>query len=94
MIKREGVIIWLSYFDRGLSRSEGRRVPLNKAIKSPTQEQLLRVAERLGWRAEPLELSHPSYWWKKSSAIRVYPNKQIKKENLIKLLAEEVVKIK
>ncbi|MEM3447549.1 MAG: signal recognition particle subunit SRP19/SEC65 family protein [Nitrososphaerota archaeon] len=94
MIRRDGVIVWLSYFDRGLSRSEGRRVPINKAIKSPTKEQLLKAAERLGWKAEPLELSHPSYWRKKSSAIRVYPNKRVKKEILLRLLADEVVKLK
>jgi signal recognition particle subunit SRP19 len=94
LIKRSGFIVWLTYFDKGLSRSEGRRVPLNKAIKSPTQEQLVKAAERLGWRAEPLQISHPSHWWKKSSAVRVIPNRPIKKETLLKMLASEAVKSK
>jgi signal recognition particle subunit SEC65 len=69
-------------------------VPLNKAIKSPTQEQLVKAAERLGWQAEPLQISHPSYWWKKSYAVRVIPNQPIKKEMLLKMLASEAVRSK
>lgn len=94
MIKRHGFIVWLAYFDKNLTRSEGRRVPLRKAVKSPTHEQILKVAERLGWKAELLPLCYPSFWWKKFQAVRIYPEKSLNKKDVLNLLASELVKSK
>ncbi len=40
--------IWPAYFDVRYSRSEGRRVPRDKATRDPKVEDIEKVAEKLG----------------------------------------------
>ncbi|MEM1923070.1 MAG: signal recognition particle subunit SRP19/SEC65 family protein [Nitrososphaerota archaeon] len=90
MIRREGYIIWLEYFDAGLSRSEGRRVPVRLAVKNPTLELLLKSSQKLGWPAEPLDKRHPSTWWKRGASVLVKPPKGVRKAQAIKQLAQNM----
>lgn len=89
MIKKGGVLLWVQYFDKSLSRSRGRRVAAGRSLKSPSPERIVEAAERLGWRAEILEKSHPRQWWKKRAAIMVYPDRALSKSELIRLIAEK-----
>ena len=51
------LIIWLDYFNSTLSRAEGRRIPLDKAVKSPTLDELCQAAAQLGFKhATPREV--------------------------------------
>jgi len=52
-------IIWLDYFDSTLSRSEGRRVRLDRAVKEPTMQDLAKAAAALGLDAKMQEARHP-----------------------------------
>jgi len=88
LIKRDGVILWTQYFDRSLSRSDGRRVGAGRALKNPQPEKIVQAAERLGWRAEILEKSHPRQWWKKRSAVIVYTDRPLKKTEVIRAISE------
>jgi signal recognition particle subunit SRP19 len=90
MIRREGYIVWVQYFNRELTRSEGRRVPARLAVKGPTAEDVLRAAARLGWEAKKLDLRYPSQWWKPGSAVLVKPERQLKKSEVVRLLAERM----
>lgn len=90
MIRREGYIVWTTYFDASLSRSEGRRVPLKLAVKNPTQEILAKSLQKLGWQFEPLDKSHPAAWWRKKASILVKPPRKIKKTEVIRLIAEHM----
>jgi len=55
----ERIILWLDYFNSKLSRKCGRRVPLNLAVSSPTLEELVEAAGRLGYEAEAFKARHP-----------------------------------
>ena len=52
-------ILWVDYFNSGLSRADGRRVPTNQAVKNPTLHELAKAAERLKIRAEVVEAAFP-----------------------------------
>ena len=41
MSSKKPVVIYPEYFDHRLKRSEGRKVPLSEAVKSPKVEELL-----------------------------------------------------
>ncbi|MCS7145623.1 MAG: signal recognition particle subunit SRP19/SEC65 family protein [Nitrososphaerota archaeon] len=90
MIRREGFILWTTYFDANLSRSEGRRVPLRLAVKNPSQEMLIKAAQRLGWPAEPLDKRHPSKWWKSNASIVIKPPKGIRKKQAVKIVSQSL----
>lgn len=45
-------VIWPAYLDADCSRSEGRRVPLDIAIKEPTIEEIAAAVEQIGYDAE------------------------------------------
>jgi signal recognition particle subunit SEC65 len=51
---------------------------------------VLRAAARLGWEVKKLDLRHPSQWWKPGSAVLVKPDKQLKKSEVVRLLAERM----
>ncbi len=90
MIRKDGYVVWVQYFNRELSRSEGRRVPVKLALKGPTAEDVLKAAARLGWEARKLDLRHPSQWWKPGSAVLVKPDAKLRKSEVVRLLAERM----
>jgi len=92
MIKREGFIIWPTYFDRTLSRSEGRRVPLPLSSRLPTVEKLSKAAQRLGWYVKVEVAAHPKTHWKKTGRLIVRPDKPLNKQSVIKALAQELLR--
>jgi signal recognition particle subunit SEC65 len=55
----ERLVLWLSYFDAGLTRKAGRRVPLSQAVRAPTLEELGQAARRAGYAPEAAEARHP-----------------------------------
>ena len=64
--------IWPVYFDIRYSRSEGRRVPRNKAIRDPKAEDIEKVAQKLGLK--PILQSGKAYSkhpWKQTGVILV-----------------------
>jgi signal recognition particle subunit SRP19 len=90
MIKREGYLVWIRSFDARRSKSGGRRVPANLAVKNPTPEMIVKAAESLGWGAEPLPLSHPSEWWRKGAAVLIKPPAGVTKHRAIRLIAQKI----
>ncbi len=53
------LVIWVDYFNSSLSRADGRRVPLNMAVRNPTSNELVEAAKRAGYASESAEASHP-----------------------------------
>jgi signal recognition particle subunit SRP19 len=53
------IIIWSDYFNSSLSRSEGRRIPLNKAIRNPKLIELEKAATRIGYKPASVNAFHP-----------------------------------
>ncbi|MFO8109247.1 MAG: signal recognition particle subunit SRP19/SEC65 family protein [Thermoplasmata archaeon] len=88
--KRKTWVIYPEYFDKRLSRKDGRRVPENLAIKSPTIEEINSVLNsyNIPNRIEKHK-HHPSTWYEKRG--RVLLSKQnISKQNFLKKLSEKM----
>jgi signal recognition particle subunit SRP19 len=65
-------ILWPCYFDIGLSRAEGRRVPRSLAVQNPTAQEIYDVAIALGLKAALHEgRGHPSRWWEHEGRVAV-----------------------
>jgi signal recognition particle subunit SRP19 len=44
-------VIYPAYLDADLSRSEGRRVPLDDAVEDPTVDEIARAVQQVGYDA-------------------------------------------
>ena len=44
-------VIWPAYLDAELSRSEGRRVPVDLAVSDPTVDEIARAVQQVGYDA-------------------------------------------
>ena len=91
MRKQDKAIIWPAYFDRTKTRKNGRRVPKNLAVQSPTIVDLEDAARKLGLKNEVVATSgYPKTPWQKTGSILV--EKKVPKEQIIKKLAKQLVK--
>ncbi len=64
-------VIWLDYFNSELKRSEGRRVPLNSATRTPTIEELSEACRRLDLKPVPQSAKYPSFPTRQSGYVSV-----------------------
>ncbi len=81
--------IWPTYFDIRYSRSEGRRVPRDKAIRDPKIEDIEKVALKLGLKPVlKLGAAYSKYPWKKTGMLLV--DKKGSKVEVINMIAEEL----
>ena len=93
MRKQEKAIIWPAYFDLAKTRNRGRRVPKDMAVPNPKIEELQTAAGRLGLKNEVVaQVSYPKVPWQKTGSILV--EKKTPKEQIIKNLAKQLVKIR
>ncbi|MFB6168559.1 MAG: signal recognition particle subunit SRP19 [Haloferacaceae archaeon] len=44
-------VIWPVYLDRGRTRAEGRRVPLDDAVEEPTVDEIATAVQQVGYDA-------------------------------------------
>ena len=92
MRKRNGMLIfWPSYFDRDISRSQGRKLPSNLAAPDVTLELLTKAAEAAGldFEVEP-EKRYPRNWIETQGYIVVANDEGHKKKRLMLQLAKGV----
>lgn len=92
MKEYDRLIIWLDYFNSTLSRAEGRRIPLSKAVKSPTLDELCQAALSLGYNPQPFQARHPKRSHIQSGYIAI--EKKGSKTKVIYELAEALRKIR
>ncbi|MEM0321158.1 MAG: signal recognition particle subunit SRP19/SEC65 family protein [Thermoprotei archaeon] len=90
MIPREGVRVYVAYFDRNLSRRV-RRVPITLAVQSPTLKEIEEACRALGYRFTSLPSRHSAVWWMDEGAVEVTG---VKKAHALKAIANEVLKIR
>ena len=86
------VVVWPIYLDSTASRSEGRKVPMSYAVRKPRVEEIVEAAERLGLNPEVEEARYPRRWWEQKK--RVIVDKVGSKLNTLKMIAEEVKKLR
>jgi signal recognition particle subunit SRP19 len=65
-------VLWPEYFEKGRSRSSGRRVRRTLAVERPTLQMLEEAVKGLGLEyVSDNEKSHPANWWAHGGLIRV-----------------------
>ena len=81
--------IWPAYFDIRYSRSKGRRIPREKAVRDPKIEDIEKAALKLGLKPvlQPGK-GYSKYPWKRTGVILV--DKKDSKVDVINLIAEEL----
>lgn len=90
MMEREGVRIYVAYFDRELGRRV-RRVPLSLAVKSPTLKELEEACRTLGYRFNSTQAKHSAVWWMDVGAVEV---SGVKKQQAIRRIAQEILRMR
>jgi signal recognition particle subunit SEC65 len=86
MRKKSKTIFWLVYFDKRLTRKQGRRLSKNEAVDKLTLEQLAEAASALGFQVEmDSGAKFPAYWWDRSGRIIVNTEGQLKSKVLQKI---------
>ena len=78
-------VIWPVYFDKSLSKLEGRKVPKKNAVDKPSIEDIIKAAKSLG--LNPVlekNVAHPSRHWKKEGRVLI-DKKDLKSKLLIKI---------
>jgi signal recognition particle subunit SRP19 len=83
------LVLWPHYFDRGLTRAQGRRVPADLAVEEPKAGQIANAARSLGIKAELDDEAKPPAFWYKSKG-RVLIPKSGKKEEVLKQIARRL----
>jgi signal recognition particle subunit SRP19 len=78
-------ILYPCYFDAGLERGEGRRVPRAIAVTGPTMDDLERAVKRCGIRHRREAKSHPAHWFRREG--RIVAEWKGSKESLLKKVA-------
>lgn len=83
-------MLWVQYFDKSLSRRDGRRVPIKLAVKSPSQKALVEAARALGWDVEVIDNRYPRRWWQREACVLVRPKEKLKKSEVIREIAKHL----
>lgn len=88
--QRKTWIIYPEYFDKNNSRSDGRKVPKELAVKNPNIEEIGRVLDEMDVpnRIEK-HAQHPAHWYEENGRL-IIPKQQENKEGFLDILAEEL----
>ncbi|MCF2137173.1 MAG: signal recognition particle subunit SRP19/SEC65 family protein [Candidatus Thorarchaeota archaeon] len=91
---KDKVIVWPAYLDSGLSRSQGRRIPVNLAAPGVTIDILKQAADSIGFEAivEP-DKRYPRDWTRSSGYLLLGNPDHHKKKRLLLMLAKSVRRI-
>ena len=78
------VILWPAYFDRKLSRTQGRRVPLKFSVENPSLVEINKAARKLGFKTilEP-DKKYPKDWWNYKGRVLIEIDKVKETKNSI-----------
>ena len=74
MVSREDnkYVIWPAYFDKNLTRSEGRRIPKNLAVENPSVDKIFQIAKELNLNpVMERDARYPGRPWRKDGRILV-----------------------
>ena len=70
--RKRKFVLYPEYFDSKLSRSEGRRIPINVAVSEPTLKKIMTAAKYLELNPEAQEdKAYPKRWWEPRGRILV-----------------------
>ena len=92
MSSKKPIVIYPEYFDYRLKRSEGRRVPLSEAVKSPKVEELSDILSNLGCTFQISESHYSSNWSNMGGSLKV--STEFSKTQLIHKLGSGLKKLR
>lgn len=93
MREKEEMIIWPQYLDKELSVSEGRKVPLEYAVKNPTVNKIEKALKRLGIKCLiEKDKAYPGKWYEKSGRILI--SNEYNKNDILKKIGNEFKNMK
>ena len=92
MSSKKPLVIYPEYFDYRLKLSEGRKVPLSEAVRSPKVEELSSILTSLGCDFQVSKACHPGNWSKNEGSLKV--NANISKTQLIHKLGSSLKKLR
>ena len=82
-------VLYPEYFDSNLTRAEGRRVPKDQAIPSPTVQDIEAIAKRMDLNpVVEKNISYPKRWWRSNG--RVLVRKKYPKGKLLHFVAKRL----
>ena len=82
-------VVWPIYFDKNVTRFNGRRVSKKQAVEKPSVDDILKSAKSLG--LNPVlekDVPYPSTPWKKEGRILI--DKKDSKSKLLKQIASKL----
>jgi len=76
-------IVWPAYLDAEKSRSDGRRVPVEDAVPSPSAREIAQAVQQIGYdpKIEP-DQRYPRSWWESRGRVRVRGVEESKRDLL------------
>ena len=78
---------------RGISRSDGRRLPEGEALADVTTEEIVEAAKRLGYKAEPEpDKQYPRRFFTYAGRVKVTKRKGTSKSAFLRAVAADVRK--
>jgi signal recognition particle subunit SRP19 len=80
-------VIWPIYFEKDVSRANGRRVPKNLAINNPTVQDIFKIAQSLSLTPLIEKKSYPSLWW---TSGRILVEKKGSKTEILRNIAQKL----
>lgn len=92
MVSRDDgkLVLWPHYFDRALTRAQGRRVPADLAVEEPKAGQIAQACRTLGYKADLDEKAKPPSAWHSTKGRVLIPKPTDKKEAVLKLVAKRL----
>ena len=76
-------VLWVDYFNSTLSRAQGRRVSLDRAVKDPTLDELSEAVKRLSFEPESISAKHPARMTSGSGYVSIEKKEGIMKSQII-----------
>lgn len=87
--KGEYYVFYPEYFDKNLSRAQGRRVPKKFTVETPTIEMLAIAAKRIGLDPKVDSAAYPRLWWEMRGRL-IIKKQDLPKTQLLKNLAKSL----
>ena len=81
MPSKKPIVIYPEYFDHNLKRSEGRKVPLSEAVRSPKIDELSSLLSKIGCNFQTSKSNHSGNWSNMLGSLKV--NIDLSKTQLI-----------
>ncbi len=93
MVSREDgtLVLWPRYFDQKLSRTAGRRVSKDLAVKRPDAAWVNSAAKKAGYKPElEAKARHPAMPWKVMGRVLIQTDdgKEVAIQKIAKMMAE------